>query len=402
MTRQIGAPADLNELLSQVIDAGRHLLHADRGTVFLYDKQTDELYSTVATGTQEIRFPANKGIAGETAQLRRIVNVPDCYNDERFNADVDRKTGYRTRCLLTVPLVGYDDALVGVLQLLNKTGDCPFDERDEQLAMALAAQCAVVLQRALLWEEHLIKEKLERDLALARDIQTRVLPATMPTLEGYDMAGWSDPADETGGDVYDAAGLEDGRVCILLGDATGHGIGPALSVTQVRAMVRTGLRLKASLDEVVLHINNQLVDDLPANRFVTAFIGLVDPQSHRVDYHAGGQGPLMHYHAATDEFTWLDASMFPLGIMADPPLERPAPIHLAPGDILALCSDGIYEYADNENRQFAEGGVEQVVRMNPKATAAQLIETIRAAVKGHAAGAPQLDDMTIVIVKRLS
>ncbi len=401
ITRRLGAPSELNELLSQVIDAGRELLHADRGTVFLYDHQPHELYSTVATGAREIRFPANVGIAGEAAQTRKIVNVPDCYADPRFNPEVDRKTGYKTRCLLTVPLIGYDDSLVGVMQLLNKAGDGPFDEQDEQLASALAAQCAVVLQRALLLEEHLVKEKLERDLALAREIQSRVLPSSMPQPAGYDLAGWSDPADETGGDVYDAIEVDEYRACLLLGDATGHGIGPALSVTQVRAMVRTALRLKAGLDEMLLHVNNQLVDDLPANRFVTAFLGILDATTHKLTYHAGGQGPLMHYHAATDKFDWIDASTFPLGIMADPPLDAPPPMVLEPGDIVALCSDGIYEYADPDNAQFAEGGVEKVIREHTGATAAELIDRIRNAVVAHARGAPQLDDMTILTIKRL-
>ncbi|NBB82774.1 MAG: SpoIIE family protein phosphatase [Alphaproteobacteria bacterium] len=400
ITRQLGASVALQDLLSQVIDAGRDLLRADRGTVFLYDKPTHELYSTVATGSGEIRFPADKGIAGEAAQSRQVVNVSDCYADRRFNAEVDRETGYRTRCLLAVPLISHDQSLVGVLQLLNKADQCPFDQRDEQLAEALAAQCAVVLQRAMLLEAHVIKEKLERDLALARDIQSRVLPAKMPALAGYDMAGWSDPADETGGDVYDAVTVDESRVCLLLGDATGHGIGPALSVTQVRAMVRTALRLEAGLDETFVHVNNQLVDDLPSNRFVTAFLGVVDRQRHQLRYHAGGQGPIMHYHAADGAFTWLDASTFPLGIMPDPPLDAPAALALAPGDIVALCSDGIYEYANAANVQFAEGGVEAVVREHHAAGAGELIERIRQAVAAHADGADQLDDMTIVIVKR--
>ena len=120
VTRQLARPLDLQTMLERVIDEGRAVLRADRGTVFLYDAETDELFSTVATGTDTLRIPADRGIVGECARTRRVINVPDCYADPRFNRDIDRKTGYRSRCLLTVPLVGYDDSLVGVLQVLNK------------------------------------------------------------------------------------------------------------------------------------------------------------------------------------------------------------------------------------------------------------------------------------------
>lgn len=402
VTRSLSASTDLHALLEQVIDAARDVLRADRGTIFLYDPATDELHSTVATGAKEIRFPANAGIAGQCAQSRAIVNVPDCYADPRFNQEIDRRTGYRTRCLLTVPLIGFDDALVGVMQVLNKNGEDRFDETDESLALALASQCAVVLQRARLMEQFVVKQRMERDLALAREIQAGVLPGELPQVPRYDLAGWSKSADETGGDIYDVVALPDGRIAMLMGDATGHGIGPALSVTQVRAMLRMALRLDGKLDDIITHVNNQLAEDLPSNRFVTAFIGLLEPEQNRVHYHSAGQGPLLHFKAATGECVWLDATTFPLGIMPDMPLDKPGPLCLAPGDILGLLSDGIYEYANAQSKQFGEEGVGEVMRKHSSAGMKDLIGHITQAVAAHAQGAPQMDDMTIMFVKRLA
>ena len=159
VTRELARPLDLQTMLERVIDEGRTVLRADRGTVFLYDSDTDELFSTVATGTDTFRIPADRGIVGECARTRRVVNVPDCYADPRFNRDIDRKTGYKTRCLLTVPLVGYDDSLVGVLQVLNKSNGV-FTGEDEHIATALGAQCAVALQRARMLEDLVTKEKM--------------------------------------------------------------------------------------------------------------------------------------------------------------------------------------------------------------------------------------------------
>lgn len=399
VTRQLGAPVDLETTLHTVIEAAREVLGADRGTVFLYDKKTNELFAKVATGLKEIRFPAKVGIAGECAQTRKVLNIPDVYADARFNQEVDRKTGYRTRCLLTIPLVGIDNELVGVMQLLNKT-DGVFEEDDERLGTALAAQCAVALQRAKLLEDFMVKQKLERDLALAHDIQQRVLPTSMPVLSGYDLAGWSRPADETGGDIYDVVGVDDSGALLLLCDATGHGIGPALSVTQVRSMFRMAMRLKAPLDDMFVNVNDQLCDDLAENRFVTAFAGLLDTNAHKVEYHAGGQGPIIHLHAATGDADLLEASTIPMGIMPGLIAGRPDPIRLAPGDILALISDGIFEYIGPGNEQFGEQRVLEVLRAHQDKPMHELIRLLVEAVMVFACGMKQNDDMTVVLVKR--
>jgi sigma-B regulation protein RsbU (phosphoserine phosphatase) len=342
VTRKLATPFDLTSMLTEVIDAGRAILRADRGSVFLYDSKTEELYTTVATGIDEIRFPATRGIVGECAQTRRVVNVSDCYADPRFNRDVDRKSGYRTRCLLAVPLIGYDDALVGVLQVLNKH-EGVFTQDDEQIASALAAQCAVALQRVRMVADMVLKKKMEHELSIARDVQMRVFPKEMPKITGYDISGWSRPADQTGGDIFDLITLDDHRLMLLVGDATGHGIGPALSVTQFRAMLRMGVRLGADLDAAFTHINDQLCQDLASNRFVTAFLGVLDTRDHTVTYHAGGHGPLLLFHAATGEWESRGATTFPMGMMEILRLTKAQVFELAPGDILCLVSDGILE-----------------------------------------------------------
>jgi sigma-B regulation protein RsbU (phosphoserine phosphatase) len=400
VTRKLAAPFELQEMLGQVVDAGIAVLSADRGSVFLYEEQTDELVGYVTTGMEALRIPADKGIAGECARTREVVNVPDCYSDPRFNPEVDRKTRYRTRCLLAVPLVGHDDSLVGVLQLLNKR-DGTFGEEDERIAEALAAQCAVALQRVRMTEELLVKEKIQRELAVAREVQMGFLPSRMPEMAGYDLAGTSVPADETGGDTYDVVAVDTDRVALLLGDATGHGIGPALSATQVRAMLRIALRLGAGVDDIVANINDQLEQDLASNRFVTAFLGTLETEAHRVTYQSAGQAPLMHFHAAKGEFEWLASTTLPLGLLAPLALKSAATIDLAPGDILGLITDGVFECEDADGQQFGEDGVEQLVREHQARPMAELAELLFETVTRHGGDAPQADDITIVLVRRL-
>lgn len=401
ITRELARPLDITTLLAKVVDAALDILDADRGSVFLYDAADNVLVSRVATGSGELRIPADKGFAGECVKTRQIILVPDAYADPRFNPEVDKATGYKTRCILTMPLIGHDDALVGVLQVLNKrTGAC-FDKTDVDIATALAASCAIAIQRMRLLEDFVAKQRMEKELEVAREIQTRVLPRTMPQLTGYEVAGWSRAADQTGGDIFDVI-AGDHSVMFLLGDATGHGIGPALSVTQVRAMLRMAVRLGAGLDDSFRHINDQLADDLSSNRFVTAFLGVLDTNTHQLTYHAGGQGPILQFHAGRLESTLQTATTLPMGMMAIfKPMEART-THMDPGDIVAAITDGIFEYENRRGEMFGEKRVVAIVERESGASADRILTRIVEEVTTFAAGAPQNDDMTLLIVKRLT
>lgn len=399
VTRKLAAPYDLDTMLAEVVDAARSILRAERGTVFLYEAETDELVVRVGTGLDSIRMPADKGIVGESAQTRELINVPDCYADQRFNRDIDKRTGYRSRCMLTIPLIGYEDSLVGVLQILNKH-DGVFDDQDEFIATALAAQAAVVLHRVKITETMLATEKLDREITVARDVQLGTLPKQMPSVPGYDVGGTFSPTDQTGGDLYDFVPLSEYQLFLLMGDATGHGIGPALSATQVRAMLRVALRLGAGLDDTFVHINDQLVQDLPDDRFVTGFFGLLDAEKHSVRFHSGGQGPIMHFHAADGEFDWHPASTFPLGYVEQTQLAQATEIKMQPGDILGLISDGIYEYENEAGEQFGEERLAQVISAHGPGDMQGLVQEIMQATRTHGGRVPQADDITIVLVHR--
>ena len=399
VTRKLAAPYDLDTMLTEVVNASRDVLNADRGTVFLYDEATDELVVRVGTDLDHIRIPADKGIVGESAQSRELINVPDCYADKRFNRAIDNQTGYKSRCMLTIPLIGYEESLIGVLQILNKN-DGVFDDQDEYVGQALAAQAAVVIHRAKITEAIIASERLDREISVAREVQIGTLPKEMPVIEGYEFGGAFEPTDQTGGDLYDFVPMGDKRLFLLMGDATGHGIGPALSATQVRAMLRVALRLESGLDDAFVHINDQLCDDLPDDRFVTGFFGVLDGNTNTVDFHSGGQGPIMHYHASAGKFDWHAATTFPLGYMPQTNVAAPLRAEMDPGDVLGLISDGIYEYEDESGEQFGQQRVAEIVSNCEDLSAQELVNEILRAVRSFGGLAPQADDITIVLAKR--
>lgn len=398
VTSALAAPFDLKTMLDEVVAAAKQVLHADRGSVWLHDPAADELVLEVATGILPVRVPSGTGLVGACARTRETINVPDCYADPRFDPGVDKASSYHTRSMLTLPLIDHKGVLVGVMQVLNKVGGV-FDADDEALATALAAQCAVALQRVRMTESLIEGEKMLQALEVAREVQMSTLPATMPQLSGYEVCGMFRPAELTGGDTFDLAVLDQGLL-VVLGDATGHGIGPALSVTQMHAMLRIAFRLGADLDTAFAQVNNRLAETLASDRFITAFIGLLDPSTHRLRFHSGGQGPILHFQAATGMCMRHKPTSFPLGAMPLAALRSAMTLEMQPGDLLVLVSDGIYEYHDARGNPFGEQRVHEIVQAHHMKPTAELLAILLQAVRDFAQGAPQEDDMTAVLVKR--
>jgi serine phosphatase RsbU (regulator of sigma subunit) len=257
--------------------------------------------------------------------------------------------------------------------------------------------------------------KLEGDLQVARQIQQNTFPQNLPSLRGFELDGYSDPADETGGDTYDVIGLQTDarsasivlteenakRAVLLLADATGHGIGPALSVTQLRAMLRMLVRTGNDLPSIARHINEQLCADLPGARFITVWLGLIDADSGALTSWSAGQGPLLRYHASRDAFEVTLPDAPPAGILPDMPIEIAAQLELSPGDLYVVLSDGIFEAANPDDERFGEEAVQNVIREHRAGSASEILLAIRSAVDAFARGRPADDDRTGIVIKRV-
>ncbi len=398
VTRALAAPFDLPTMLRSVIDAACRVLHAERCSVWLLDEARGELVLESSADLQGLRLPLGVGIVGACARERRPINVPDCHADPRFDIEVDRRSGFHTRCSLSLPLVDHRGTLIGVMQLLNRQGGA-FSASDEALADVLAAQCAVALTRVRLTAAVMEGERLRQEMAWARALQLGTLPQAMPDVPGYDMHGSFMPASHTGGDTYDLA-LTDRGLLVVLADAAGHGLAPALSVMQMHAMLRMAWRLGADLPSAFRQLNDQLAATLADGRFVTAFIGLLDSQTHRLQFLSGGQAPILHFQAARGQCVAHRATSFPMGAMPMAAARPPVALDLAPGDMLVLLSDGIYEYENAAGEAYGQARVERTLRDHADESAERLATRLMQAVQAFAAGAAQQDDITMVLLKR--
>ncbi len=398
VTRTMAATSDLDTLLKHVLDAACQVLDCARSSVFLFDADANELYIRAATGLREARFPANRGLAGAAAASRRVVNIPDAYNDDRFNRAIDAQTGFRTRSVLAIPLENLDGELMGVLQVLNKSEHAAFDEEDEGLAAVLGAQVGVALHRAHLLEQYAEKQRLAKELDIARTIQLAYLPRTNPNVDGYDVAGWNLSADATGGDCFDFIELEHGRLGIFLADATGHGVAAALVIAQCRSLLRALLTVTTDVQEVARRVNDLLERDIADGRFVTAFLGILDPHSHTLTYVSAGQAPLLHFTGGNA--LQFDATGLPLAVLSDQTFDCEVR-QMAPQDRFVLLTDGFFEAPDQRGELFGDERVISVTAHNGNLSAVQLIDRLHASVQQWTCGAPQADDLTAIVVQRL-
>ncbi|NNF15634.1 MAG: serine/threonine-protein phosphatase [Gammaproteobacteria bacterium] len=396
---RLAAPEAMPELLKEIIEVGKVAIVAEAGVLWLMERTSQELVQVIPSTDPPPRIRMGEAWAGRCAQTLEISNLHDCRADAVYQSRPVEVPGVTTRSLLNIPIMGQEQNVLGVMQWLGEEVG-QFDQHDEWIGPALAAQAAIAIQHSYMTDELLANAVLHKEVAVAREIQMSTLPRSMPRVAGYDLHGHFLPTDHTGGDLFDLVMLDD-KLFMLLGDATGHGFGPALSATQMQAMLRVAFRLGADLDRAYMHVNNQLNEDLPDDRFITAFMGFLDPQTHMVEFHSGGQGPILHYQAATGNCEWFKPTNFPVGIMELEGDDRAQQLILEPGDILGLISDGVYEYATLDGQEFGEERVARVIDRGQHLPMAQLCQQLVDAAIEFGGEAPQADDITLVLVRRL-
>ncbi len=245
-------------------------------------------------------------------------------------------------------------------------------------------------------------ERIRGELETARTIQQGLLPREAPRLAGYDVAGWNQPADQTGGDFFGWQDLPDGRVAFTLADVTGHGIGAALVAATCHAYTRAGMAEQSDLGAILSQLNRLLCADLPPGKMVTFVAAALDPADGRVDLLSAGHGPLLLYTATDNRVQGFEAHGIPFGIFPTMPYGPAQKIRLAAGDLLVLLTDGFFEWENAADEDFGIARLQEAILAARNLPATQIISSLHEAVVRFADGTRQLDDLTAVVVKRLA
>ncbi len=399
-TRLLNSTLDLAELLDLILKIARTEVKADRGTVFLVDTKNKQLWSIVASGLdhQEIRVPFGKGVAGKVAETGQAVNVEDAYTLEFFDRSFDQKFGYQTHSVLCLPIRHHTGDIVGVIQLLNKTTGPRFTPEDHDFLSKLSGHMAMALENARLHREVVEKQRLEKELALARGIQRSLLPEAPPVVPGYDIAVMNEPCFEVGGDYYDFLNLGPQSLLLVVADVEGKGVSSALVMSNLQATLRALVMHLHSLEVLTLSLNEMICNDTKSQKFLSMFLGLVDTRRNGLHYINAGHVPPILIDGATGKYQTLEDGGTVIGLFLATEYQRGA-AKLKPGDILVCCTDGIMEANDEKDEEFGTERLAASVYRHRHKPAQELVDAVLADVNAFSARGTHVDDKVLMVLK---
>jgi sigma-B regulation protein RsbU (phosphoserine phosphatase) len=334
--------------------------------------------------------PKGRGVVGYAAENKEAVLVPDVSKDPRYI-----QLNPETRSELAVPLI-YKDKVIGVLDL-EHTRRGFFTEDHKRTVTTLAAQVAIALENARLYEQIARQEKrLERDLALARELQFRLLPHTLPKPAHLDIAAKSMPARAIGGDLYDFVSYSLSRTAIIVGDVSGKGAPAAIYAALVSGILRSHAPIEPSPAEMLSALNFSLGERRIEAQFVSLIYALWDDQSRTLRVANSGLPRPLYCHDGKIEP--IEIAGLPSGLFDDADYDELS-FRAKPGDMFVFFSDGILDARNRAGDMFGRGRLDQVVSHNLDAPPDAVVKAIFKAVAEHAAGEEAFDDETVVVIR---
>ncbi len=391
----------LDETLYQVASLVFESVPAERCVIMLRDETAEDGMKITVARTrgrdekiEEVRI--SRTVLDEVMKNGKSVLTADAQHDPRFANKTMSLLGIRS--VLAVPLSVGQTEVFGIIYADSPVFETNFTEEHLNILTTLASVAAIRVENARLLEERFERERMERELELATEIQQSFQPSAPPVMDDYEFQGISFSCYEIGGDYYDFIPRHDGKMLVALGDVSGKGTAAALLMSSVHAAIHAQVAAKTSLYEMVKSVNQYLAENTPTNRFVTLFVAELDTQNGNLQYiNAGHNPPLVARSGGQVE--QLESGGFPLGIipMADFEVGQ---INLGAGESLVIYSDGVSEANNLLEEEFGMERLIQVVSRNLKSSASGMRDKIESALSAFTKTAAPNDDITLVIVKR--
>lgn len=397
--KALNGTLDLGELFGVILAIVTAQTRAERASLFLLDAQRQELWSLVAQGLGqvEIRLPAGKGLAGWVAQSGETLNIPDAYEDARFDRSVDKASGYRTRNLLVAPVRDKGGRIVGVIQLLNKA-DEGFSQDDIDFLHDISVPAAIALDNARLHKESLARQRLEKDLQLARSIQQSLLPEAPPEVNGFEIAVRYEASQQVGGDYYDFIRLSADTLMVVVADVEGKGAASAMVMSNVQATLHTLARHVHSLEGIMFNLNERVIESTRSGKYMTMFLALIDIPRRGLHYiNAGHVAPLL---VRENEVIPLNEGSPVVGLLPGMRYRR-GRVTLAPGDLVVACTDGITEAAGSSEEEYGAERLGREVLARRTQSPASIVAELFAEINQFSIGATHPDDKILMALKVL-
>ena len=392
----------LGELFGQILDLLFEAVPAERGAILLLEGEPPApvIKASRARQGQSPPTKVSRSIARKVVDDQKSLLMPNLMEDAAFSTqDSILSTGIRSAVcapLLFTSTTGGQDSVIGLVYLDSLMRSRPFTEEDLNVVTALANLAAAKIENVRLLEESLEKRRMDDDMRVAAEIQRGLLPDKAPEVAGYGVVGSNTPSRSVGGDYYDFA-VHDGRLLFALGDVSGKGTGAALLMTVMRAAVRAHWAVD-TVAEAVCRINSTVCQNVTAGKYITFFMGRLDPAKGTIRYVNAGHNPPVLVRRSGAPHTLKEGGMV-LG-MFDPIPYQEGEAVIGPGEALLVFSDGVTETWSPEDEEFAEDRLLEVASGNLAKDARGLHDATLAAVDAFANGRKPADDRTLIVIKR--
>jgi len=395
ISRDLTSILNLDQLLKRVGDLLVKIIDYQMFSILLLDESKQNLVHRFSVRFKESiqlkhDIPLGRGLVGAAALEKKPVLVSDVSKDHRYI-----KANPETRSELCVPLI-YKDDVIGVLDL-EHTRKGFFTEEHVRTMTTLAAQIAIAVENARLYERIALEEqRMERDLAMAREVQHHLLPPVVPNLKNAAVAARFSPAHAIGGDMYDFIDYKSPRSCIVVSDVSGKGAPAALYAALVSGIIRSVATSEPAPATLLGSVNRALNQRRLDANYVVLCCALWDDEKMTMRVANSGLPRPIYCHQGHAHM--IEAAGLPLGMFSDAAYDETT-IHASPGDVFVFFSDGVVDASNEKDEQFGRVRVEHVIAKYAPGTAQEIADALFQATDDFSAGAPVFDDQTVVVLR---
>lgn len=387
---------DIDELLDTVVDRSVTALSAEQGAIHLISPDSDNPLQTLVRRKRDAILTDHRlgmQLTGWVLHHRQPLLIPDLATDQRF---ADSAAAPDIHSVLCVPILFRGD-LLGVLTAFNKAAGDTFHSGDQRLLTIIAAQAGQLIHSRRLQAEMLEKQRLEQELAMARQIQMDLLPRRVPDRPGFSFASHLQSADQVGGDYYDFFELDDGHTGIVIADVSGHGPPAALIMTMVKGVLNADRQRTMVTDRVLANLNDLLHAIAPPEIFVTMLVAVLHHASGELRFANAGHNPMIH--GRDGDTTPIVVPAPALNLIPGVHYEERT-LHMAPGDLVFLYTDGVTEAIDPDGRELGTDGLVDALSGMRGQPAEAVVAHVRQRYADHSGPVRPHDDVAMIAIVR--
>jgi sigma-B regulation protein RsbU (phosphoserine phosphatase) len=413
VARTLGTGLSLEDVLTAVVDAAIQVTRTERGVLLLSNPE-GVLHTAVARDAQRgtlrpDQLQVSQSVVKRVADTRRELIVSDMGTDTGGMGQQESVARLELHTIVAIPvdklpmiktldatISTHQGELLGVLYLDSHLPSSAFSEVDRDVLRTLAREAATVIENARLFAEARAKARLDHEIEIASQIQRTLLPKMLPNLPDVAVTGSTLSCHSVGGDCFDVIELGSGRHGFFVGDVSGKGISAALLATLLQGVFFTTAAMDISLSGVFSRVNQYLCERSGEDRYATVFYGILDKMGRFEYINAGHVPPLVRRKSGALE--GLGSANFPVGMFVEAEYQS-ARVNLEQGDFLVIYTDGVSEACNVQNELFEEARLRTIVENFSGQTVEELATAIREGTKAFTQGAPQSDDITVLVIQ---